>query len=124
SAGDGNDAGRERTGNQQSGAEAAIDAPLFQFGNRRRAGVGPPPGVSADQQSTSEIRSEIYRRRTGGRDRLLHLQSEAEGAGPRPCVFGRTGVGGYEISGSGEDVWEMGQRVGGGTVGDTAIHAV
>src|SRR6266404_5461926 len=78
----------------------------------------------ADEQPACEIRLEIYRRRTGGRDRLLHFQSEAEGAGSHARVFGRTCLGGYEVPGSGEDVREMGERAGRRAFGDAAVHAV
>src|ERR1700686_215146 len=83
SAGDGDDAGAERAGDQQSGAEAAVDAALFQSGNGGRERARSHSGVSADEQPTGEIRFEIYWRRAGGRGRLLHLQSEAQGAGSR-----------------------------------------
>src|ERR1700719_4847684 len=93
--GDGDDAGSEWASDQQSGAEAAVDAALFQSGDGGRERAGSHSGVSADQQPIGEIRFEVYRRRAGGRGRLLHFQSEAQGAGSRARVFGRAGLGGY-----------------------------
>src|SRR5260221_365769 len=115
-------------------AEIIADKPMLPTGGRCIRHVlcamcllvfaGALSGWYADEQPACEIRLEIYRRRTGGRDRLLHFQSEAEGAGSHARVFGRTCLGGYEVPGSGEDVREMGERAGRRAFGDAAVHAV
>ncbi len=68
----------------------------------------PSGGVSADFKPACEIRPEVPGQGASRRGRLLHLSGKTSRGRARQGLFRRHRLGGHEISGGSENVWEMG----------------